>query len=60
MLVDYPVEGFIVRIYQRQNNGSGRMRGIVESQNAHDQFPFTTPDELWSILSATKRNRPQR
>ena len=48
---DYPVESYIVRIYQSQDPETSRIQGIVETQNGHEQYSFTTAEELWSILS---------
>jgi hypothetical protein len=48
---DYPVESYIIRMYQSQDPETSRIQGIVESQNGHEHYSFSTAEELWSILS---------
>ena len=57
---DYLVESYIVRIYEYQDSASNRVQGVVETQNGHKQYSFSTARELWSILSEDLRSHSVR
>ena len=40
MPIDYPVESYIVRIYQREGLKPVRILGIIESADGRVQFTF--------------------
>ncbi|MFQ5660984.1 MAG: hypothetical protein ACE5GZ_11195 [Gammaproteobacteria bacterium] len=51
------MESYIVRIHRRDEQDVHPVRGIVEQVGAEDQDAFGTMQELWNILSVTKRRR---
>ncbi len=51
------MESYIVRVYRRDEQGTHPVRGVVEQVGAEDQDTFGTMQELWNILSLTKRRR---
>lgn len=51
------MESYIVRIYRRDEQDVHPVRGVVEQVGVVDQDAFGTMQELWNILSVTKRRR---
>jgi len=50
------LETYVVRIYQREKNKPRSIIGIIEEVAVKNKRPFTTYDELWSILKSNKNN----
>jgi hypothetical protein len=48
------VQSFIVRIY-RQDRRARRFVGVVEEAGVEGKRAFTTVDELWRILTVSRR-----
>ena len=54
------MESYVVRIYRRDEDDVYPVRGIVERVGAEDQDAFGTKEELWEILSVTKRGKKSK
>jgi hypothetical protein len=48
------VQSFVVRIYRRDRRAR-RFVGVVEEAGVEGRRAFTTLDELWSILTVSRR-----
>ncbi|MBN1850853.1 MAG: hypothetical protein JW932_19960 [Deltaproteobacteria bacterium] len=51
-----PSSDYIIRIYRFEKNKPHRFVGVVEEVGIKGKKAFNTYDELWEILSQTKRN----
>jgi hypothetical protein len=51
------VQSFIVRIYRRDRRAR-RFVGVVEETGVEGKRAFTTLDELWRILTTSRREAP--
>ncbi|HEY7601883.1 MAG TPA: hypothetical protein VIB60_05210 [Methylomirabilota bacterium] len=48
------MQSYIVRIYRRDRRAR-RLVGVVEEAGVEGKRAFTSPDELWRILTASPR-----
>jgi len=48
------MESYILRIYRYQPGRPQSLVGVVERPESEEKLAFTTLDELWAILSASK------
>ena len=49
------MESYIVRVYHRGGRDPGKLVGVVEKVGVEGRLPFTTPDELWQLMTSRKR-----
>lgn len=55
MSVQDCIGSYIVRIYDRAAAGSEAFVGVVQDIEGGGSFPFKSPSDLWSILTAERR-----
>ncbi len=55
-----PSRDFIIRIYRRDNRRRRAIVGVVEEVGKNGRRAFTDLEELWAILSNSKRLTPRR
>jgi hypothetical protein len=48
---------YIIRVYRFEKNKPHRFVGVVEEVGVKGKKAFNTYDELWEILSRTKRDQ---
>jgi len=53
------VKTFIIRIYRFEKKNSQSLVGLVEEVGVKGKKGFTCLDELWNILTAALRRKPE-
>jgi len=53
-------DSYVIRVYRREETGTGQLVGLVETVGNEEQKPFATIEELWNILGAEKKTRKSR
>ena len=50
------MDSYIIRIYRRDLDASGKMLGVVTEIKGYDDQPFSSSEELWNILKEEQKS----